>query len=103
MNETEYERKLKKRIRELFPGCEILKNDARQRQGLPDLLILYNNTWAMLEVKVKEGARLQPNQVHHINRYNQMSFASIIFPENEEAVLDALQSTFASTRSACST
>lgn len=98
MNEAQYERELKRRIRDRFPGCEILKNDARRKQGLPDILILFNNTWAMLEVKMANGA-MEPNQDYYIEKFNGMSFAAIISPQNEEAVLDDLQQAFGLTGS----
>jgi hypothetical protein len=73
-----------------------MKNDPQQIQGIPDLLILFNNTWAMLEVKMGVNSAQQPNQAYHVERYNDMSFASFINPDTEEAVLNALQQTFRS-------
>lgn len=94
MNEHQYEAKLKGRIRGRFPGCVIMKNDTRQTQGLPDLLILFDNKWAMLEVKMDEDAPRQPNQEHYVAKFHNMSFAAFINPSNEEEVLNALQSAF---------
>lgn len=94
MNETQYETKLKRKIRDRFPGCHILKNDSRRTQGLPDILILFNNTWAMLEIKMAENSVKQPNQDYYIETFHNMSFAAFINPDNEEEVLNALQSAF---------
>lgn len=51
MVESKFQAKLIKEIKKNFPGCVILKNDATYIQGFPDLLVLYKNRWACLEVK----------------------------------------------------
>lgn len=78
----------------MFPGCVILKNDSGYQQGFPDLTILFGDRWAVLEVKPSEKAKEQPNQRYHVEMLSAMSFAAFIYPENEEAVLDALQQAF---------
>lgn len=93
MTEAEYQAKLIKRIKAIFPGCLVLKNDPNYLQGVPDLSIFYNNKWAVLEVKRSANESHRPNQDYYINKLNDMSFASFIFPENEEEVLHELQST----------
>lgn len=84
----------------MFPGCLVLKNDAGYRQGIPDLVVFYEDRWAMLEVKAYEDAPHQVNQDHYVERLNAMSFAAFIYPKNERAVLHALRKTFLSTGSA---
>lgn len=79
--------KLEKRL----PGALIYKGDTRFKQGSPDLIILYNDRWAMLEVKRSATARKRPNQEHYINKLNNMSYAALIHPDNEEDILDELQ------------
>ena len=101
MNERGYQRKLIGKLRERFPGCVILKNDASYMPGVPDILILFKDMWAMLEVKIKDKSPRQPNQPYFVEMFNRMSFASFINPDNEEAVLNALQSAFESAREAC--
>lgn len=86
-------------LRRRFRGCVILKNDAGYMQGIPDLIILYKDKWAMLEVKKSEDADEQPNQGYYVEDLNRMSFASFIYPENEEEVLNALQQSFRPRRS----
>ena len=94
MLENEYQAQLIKELRRRFRGCFILKNDTDYMQGVPDLLVLYKNKWAMLEVKAYFNAPEQPNQDHYINLLDEMSFAAFIYPENQEEVLRDLQQTF---------
>lgn len=94
MAENVYQAKLIKKLRRLFDGIIILKNDSGYLQGVPDLLLLYGPYWAMLEVKFDKDSPFQPNQEYYLDLMNRMSFAACIYPENEGEVLDALQSTF---------
>jgi 3-hydroxymyristoyl/3-hydroxydecanoyl-(acyl carrier protein) dehydratase len=82
------------KLREIFPGCIILKNDPSYMQGVPDIILLFENMWAMLEIKITALAHKQPNQEYYIALLNRMSFASFIYPENEEDVLYDLQLAF---------
>lgn len=91
-SEAAYQKNLIDRLQDLLPGCFIVKNDPRARQGLPDLLILWGDRWAMLEVKQHERAIVQPNQAYYVDFFSEMSFAAFIYPENEELVLHDLQS-----------
>lgn len=101
MLESEYQAKLIRKLKRKFPGCIILKNDAGYIQGILDLTLLYQDTWAALEVKASSSAPLQANQQHYVTEMNDMSFAAVIHPENEEEVLLALEEAFASRRRAC--
>jgi hypothetical protein len=96
--ESKYQRLLIIELRRRFPGCVILKNDSSYLQGIPDLVIFYDDRWAMLEVKASATAPLQPNQDYYVAKLDEMSFAAFIFPENEEAVLRDLQQTFEARR-----
>lgn len=89
--ESQYQAHLVELLRELFPGCYILKNDPNHIQGFPDLLILHNDRWATLEVKRSLREPYQPNQEYYIAELNKLSFAAMICPENQEDVLHALQ------------
>lgn len=93
MTERDYQRQLISRIRARWPDCFVMRNDAMHTQGVPDILILFNGTWAMLEVKMANNSRKQPNQEHYVDHFSHMSFAAFINPSNEEAVLNDLQST----------
>lgn len=90
MTENQYQAKLIKKIKHLYPGCFVLKTDPGYQQGILDLLVLFRRNWAALEVKAEEGAKEQPNQRYFVNQLNSMSFAAFIYPENEEEVLLAL-------------
>jgi hypothetical protein len=98
MTEGQYQTKIIQKLKERFPGCDVLKMDASYRQGFPDLLILYHQYWASLEVKTSPSANVQPNQDYYIDKLSEMSFAAYIYPENEEEVLNALQQAFESPR-----
>lgn len=99
MRENEYQMRLIDKLKRLFTGCIVLKNDANYLQGFPDLTILYNDRWAVLEVKADARAARQPNQMYYIDMVSEMSFGAFIHPGNEEEVLDALQLALKSRRS----
>lgn len=101
MAENAYQAKLIRKLKRMFPGCEILKNDSAYRQGILDLTILWGVHWAMLEVKASARSRHRPNQAYFVRQMNDMSFAAFIYPENEEEVLSALSEAFESRTSAC--
>lgn len=94
MLERGYQPKLIEKIRKMFPGCMILKNDSAYLQGVPDLVILYRDRWAMLEVKKSAKEPKRPNQDLYVELLDDMSFAAFIFPENEQDVLSDLQQAF---------
>lgn len=94
MLESAYQALLIKRLENLFQGCVIMKNDPNYRQGFPDLLVLFNDSWATLEVKASETASLRPNQEYWVDRLRSMSFSGFIYPENEHEVLTALKEFF---------
>jgi hypothetical protein len=94
--ESEFQGNLKKEIRRMLPGCFIMKLDSSEFQGIPDLLILWEDRWAILEVKRSANSPFQPNQEWYLEQFNRLSFASVIFPENKEAVLHDLQQAFRS-------
>ena len=100
MRESSYQSYLIETLTDLFPGCFILKNDEQYLQGIPDLLVLYRDKWAMLEVKASARARVRPNQEYYVDLLDDMHFAAFIYPENEKDVLSALQSAFKARRPA---
>ena len=44
--ERDFQGQLIKDIKQMFPGCIVMKNDSSYIQGIPDLLILYKDKWA---------------------------------------------------------
>ncbi len=96
MLEAKYQATVIEKLKKRFPGCVVMKNDSSYQQGFLDLTLLYQDNWAALEVKRYSTSPLQPNQRHFLQQLDDMSFAAIIHPENEEEVLNALQEAFAS-------
>ena len=100
MRESGFQAKLIQTLKDRFPGCMVLKNDANYIQGIPDLTVFYKDKWAMLECKRSENESHQPNQDYYVERMDEMSFARFICPENKEEVLSELERSFKTSRSA---
>ena len=94
--ESQFQRELIEEIKDLFPGCIVMKNDPTYIQGIPDLIILYKDRWAALECKRSAQSHHQPNQDYYISIMDEMSFASFICPENKEDVLCDMEQSFLS-------
>lgn len=94
MNENQFQSILIREIKNRFPGCMVWKLDATYKQGSPDLLILFKDKWAALEVKKSSTSNHRPNQDYYVNLMNKMSFSKFIYPENKEEVLNDLAKTF---------
>lgn len=92
--ESQFQAQLKKKLRDMFPGCIVMKNDPTYIQGIPDLTVLWKSKWALLECKRESEARKRPNQEYYVDLGRQWSFAAFICPENEEEVLHDLQRAF---------
>lgn len=92
--ESEFQSNLKKELKSMFPGCIVTKLDSGDIQGIPDLLILYEDKWATLENKRTAKAARQPNQEYYVNKMNDMSFSRFIYPENKDEVLEELRHIF---------
>ncbi len=92
--ERDFQANLIRELKELFSGCMVMKLDSGYIQGIPDLLILFEDKWATLECKKVAGAKRQPNQEYYVGRMEEMSFSRFICPENKEEVLDELQQAF---------
>lgn len=92
--ESGFQDRVIKELKEMFPGCMVFKMD--QIQGIPDLLVLYEDKWASLESKQFANAKKRPNQEYYVNLMNNMSFSRFIYPENKEEVLNELYQAFRS-------
>lgn len=91
MLENKFKTDLIAELEEMFPGAIITHLDPNEIQGIPDILILYNDKWAVLEGKKSADASHRPNQDYFVDLMNRMSFAAFIYPENKEEVLHELQ------------
>lgn len=99
MLERDFQKGLIKTLEKLFPGCVILKNDAKYKDGIPDLSIFYKSKYAFLEVKKSydeclKSMKNKPKQKYFIDKFSKWAFGSYIYPENVEYVLDQLKEVF---------
>lgn len=92
--ESKFQKDLMDEIRELYPGCLIMKNDSGYIQGIPDWTILYKDKWAVLEAKRDENASVQPNQEYYVSVLDSMSFSRFVHPKNKDEVLRELRKVF---------
>jgi hypothetical protein len=92
--EGKFQDRLVKDLEAIFPNCLIQKNDANYRQGVPDLLILFRDRWALLEVKKSANERPRPNQPWYVDYAATNSFGAFIYPENRDQVLEELSRFF---------
>ena len=92
--ENKFQADLIKEIKKRLPGAIVLKNDSNYLQGIPDLTILWNKCWAMLECKKSRNEIHQPNQDFYIEMADGLCFGRFIYPENKEAVLDEMERSF---------
>ena len=100
MLENKFKTNLIKEIKERLPGCMVLHLDPNEKQGIPDLLVLYNDKWAALEGKKSANATHRPNQDYYVNLMDRMSFAAFVYPENEKEILYELEQSLKSRRAA---
>lgn len=96
--ESKFQADLIDTIKKEFPGAIVLKNDPDINQGFPDLTILWEDRWAVLEVKRSKDASHQPNQDYYVNRLDAMSYSSFVYPENMKEVIDGIQRAFGTRR-----
>ena len=94
MLESKFQAKLIKELKSMFTGCIVMKNDSSYIQGIPDLLVLYNNKWASLECKKNASSTKRPNQEYYVELMNNMSFSRFVCPENKDEVLNELKQVF---------
>lgn len=94
IRESQFQSKLIKKLKLIFPDCLVYKMDASYKNGTPDLLVLYRDKWAALEVKKDGKASHRPHQDFYVQKMNEMSYAAFIFPENEEEVIGELRKVF---------
>lgn len=91
MRESQFQAQLIKKLNKMLPGIIVLKNDPNYIQGIPDLILLYKDRWAALEVKRGALASVRPNQAHYVRTMHAMSYAAFVYPENESEILNEVQ------------
>lgn len=94
MKENKFQSNLVKELKERYPGCVVLKNDACNKRGIPDLTVLYKDKWGMLECKKDDEASHRPGQDNYVSKFDEMSFSRFIYPENKEEVLNEMDKAF---------
>lgn len=91
--EKDFQSELISELMEIYPEKEgNFVSKFEPRQGIPDIIILHKNKWALLECKKSKNEAHQPNQDFYVDMFNNMSFSRFIYPENKEEVLNELQS-----------
>lgn len=93
-SESAFQAELIRDLKKIFTGCLVMKLDSSYIQGIPDLLILYRDKWAALEVKKSCNAKHRPNQDHYVSMMAKMAFARFIYPENKNEVIRDLKKYF---------
>lgn len=95
MIESGFQANLRKELGLIFPGCIVTKLDSGDIQGIPDLLILYKDRYAVLECKRSATASHRPNQDYYVDLLKGMGgYSAFIYPENKEEVLQELRRHF---------
>lgn len=92
--ESDFQAKLIRELKSMFKDCIVLKGNSSTKQGVPDLIILFEDQWATLECKKSAHEAHQPNQDFYVDLMDRMSFSAFIFPENKELILDDLYNFF---------
>ena len=95
MTESAYQAQLIKKLKRIFPGCMVLKNDPQYIQGF-SISQFCTTTSGPCWKSGGQSSPFRPNQEHYLEQLDRMSFAAVIYPEIEEDVLSALQEAFSS-------
>ena len=103
--EGKFKTKLKQEIMERLPGSMVFYLNPNDIPGIPDLEVLYQDRWAVLEAKNSEAEYYRDlkrdeklAQQYYVDKMNKMSFAAFIFPENKEELLNAMETALRSSR-----
>lgn len=97
--EREYQADLIKRILRRFEshGTRVQINDPNMPgcQGIPDLTVFVGPRWFLLEVKAAEKSKFRPNQEWWLKKWAEYTDTFVVYPENEEEVLNAMERSLA--------
>lgn len=89
--ESDFQKKLKKKLELWLPGCVIKRNSTDDIQGFPDLTVFHHEKYALLEVKRSEFAPRRPNQEYYVDYFNSIGgYATFVYPENLNKVIKEL-------------
>lgn len=94
MLESDFVPIFKKEVESRFPGGFWMKNDSAMIGGIPDLTYLFGRNWAIFETKRGMRAAKQNHQEYYVNKFDNMSFAAFVNPENYLDVLDEMERVF---------
>lgn len=74
-------------------GAKVIKLDPTigRQKGIPDLLVLKNGFWCMIECKAHKNSPKQPGQQEWIDWANTQSCGRFIYKENYDEVLSELK------------
>ena len=92
--ESKFQKELIDELKLRFEGCMVFKMDPTYIQGIPDLLVLFEDKWAMLEVKRTALSSHRPNQDYYINKLCKMGYAEFVDPSNKDEILNELEHYF---------
>ena len=94
MLESKFKRLFKKELVARFPDLEIFEPNPTHRRSSPDMMIFDVMGWAALEFKRAKDASHRPNQEYLVQRLRKKGYATFIYPENKEEVLNDLEGLF---------
>lgn len=96
--EKDFEKDFMDEVNARFPGGHWVKGNSQMQQGIPDRVFYHGRNWAMFETKRARNSVDQVNQDWHIEKFNDMSFAARVTPENYHEVLDEMEQAFGDRR-----
>ena len=92
--ESKFQKELIDELKSRFEGCIVFKMDPTYIQGIPDLLVLFEDKWAMLEAKRTASSSHRPNQDYYIDKLCKMGYAEFVDPSNKDEILNELEHYF---------
>lgn len=93
--ESGFQGRLREKIKALLPDCIVMKTDATNHQGIPDLCIMCRGRCAFIECKGSRTAAHRPNQDTWVDWLSSQGFfAAFAYPENANEILMDLQRYF---------
>lgn len=90
ISESTFQAKLKKFLENKYPEITIMKSDPSIIQGFPDLILMYKNKYALLEVKKSKTASKRPNQEYYVEKFKQHTYSEFVYPENVNEIIEEL-------------